>query len=202
MQIAYNNNSELELLAVLKSNSFLFYQLYDRKYGIQPAFHEVTFGGGLKCDFAWLNDRSGGPEWVLVEIEKPRLKLLNGKAEPSHQLNHAIEQVKSWRRYFNQNPNEKRRIFGAVARFRFVLVAGSGTDWSQEAAAKWRIDNDNESLIDIRTSDVFERAIEMLEQHPDEFWSFAQHPTTRKPSALEEYWKSYRYMDSWRKMMS
>ncbi len=75
---------------------------------------EVSFGGKYRSDFVWLNDNSDGPEWVLVEIEKPRIKLFTKKGEPSAELNHAIEQVRSWIRYFNENPSEKSRIFGAV----------------------------------------------------------------------------------------
>lgn len=75
----FNNNSEIDLLSVLKSNSFLFYELFTRKYGIQPIFHEVSFGNNYRCDFAWLNDNSDGPEWVLVEIEKPNMQLLQRK---------------------------------------------------------------------------------------------------------------------------
>lgn len=124
LKTAFENNSEVQLLSILKNNSFLFYELFSRKYGVQPIFHEVEFGGGVRCDFAWLNDNSDGPEWVLVEIEKPKLELFTSKGEPTYQLNHALEQVKSWRRYFNENPNEKRRIFGAVGRFRYILVGG------------------------------------------------------------------------------
>ena len=72
---SFDNNSETELLKVLKNNSFLFYELYSRKYGIQPNFKEISFGGKYRCDFAWLNDNSDGPEWVFVEIEKPKMEL-------------------------------------------------------------------------------------------------------------------------------
>ena len=92
---AFEENSEQKLLSVLKDNSFLFYELYSRKYGIQPVFREINFGGELRCDFAWLNDNSDGPEWVLVEVEKPKMKLFTQKNEPTSELNHAIEQVKS-----------------------------------------------------------------------------------------------------------
>ena len=40
---SFENNSEVELLSVLKNNSFLFYELYSRKYGIQPNFMEISF---------------------------------------------------------------------------------------------------------------------------------------------------------------
>jgi len=200
---AFENNSERQLLATLKDNSFLFYELYSRKGGIQPVFREISFGNKLKCDYAWLNDNSDGPEWVLVEIEKPRLKLFRkGNNEPTHQLNHAFEQVKSWKRYFKENPSQKRTIFGAVGRFRFILVAGDKESWTQEIASKWRIDYNGETDIEIRSSDIFLRALKILEEHPDELWSFAENPKTLPPSDLQKFWENYGYMDTWRKIIN
>jgi hypothetical protein len=199
---AFQNNSELQLLATLKENSFLFYELFSRKYGIQPVFHEITFGGGLRCDFAWLNDNSDGPEWVLLEIEKPKLDIFKKDGEPTHQFNHALEQVKSWRRYFNENTSEKKRIFGAVARFRFLLVAGDSDIWSIEKAAKWRIDNNKETDIEIRSSNVFYRALKILETQPEELWGFAGNSKTIQPSDLRNYWENYNYMDKWRQFIN
>jgi hypothetical protein len=217
LRSAFKNNSERELLEILKDNSFLFYELYSRKYGIQPAFHEVGFGDRLRCDFAWLNDNSDGPEWTLVEIEKPRLNIFKKDGEPTQQFNHAIEQVKSWRRYFNENPAEKKRIFGAVSRFRYILVAGDKETWSKENAAKWRMDNNRETEFEIRSSDIFSRAIKVLETDPDKLWSFAEHPKTLKPSMLQSYLRNEnmdewgkrleimealkKYMDEWRKII-
>jgi hypothetical protein len=59
LESAFTNNSEVELLKVLKNNSFLLHGLYTRKFGIQPNFSEVPFGSKLRCDFCWLNDNSG-----------------------------------------------------------------------------------------------------------------------------------------------
>ncbi len=202
LKIAFDNNSELELLAILKENAFLFYELFSRKYGIQPIYHEINFGGDLRCDFAWLNDNSDGPEWVLVEIEKPRLDIFKKDNEPTQLLNHGLEQVKSWRRYFNENPAEKRRIFGAVGRFRFILVAGDKESWANEKVAKWRIDNNKETDIEIRSTDIFFRALKILENRPDELWSFAENSKTLSPSSFKGYWENYDYMNKWRKLIN
>ena len=198
---AFEENSEQKLLSVLKDNSFLFYELYSRKYGIQPVFREINFGGELRCDFAWLNDNSDGPEWVLVEVEKPKMKLFTQKNEPTSELNHAIEQVKSWDRYFYEHPSEKKHIFGAVARFRFILIVGDKENWETDFASKRRIYYNNNEEIEIRTSHVFWRALTDLEQHPEEFGSFAKHPKTMPPSKLNEYWSSCEYIGKWRSII-
>lgn len=200
VRTAFDANSETDLLRVLKDNSFLFYELYSRKYGIQPAFREISFGAKLRCDFAWLNDNSDGPEWVLVEVEKPKMRIFNLDKKPSSELNRAIEQVKTWERYFLENPLEKRRIFGAVAKFKFILVAGDGQSWSEENAIKWRNHNNSTSNIEIRSTNVFIRAIQEIKDIPKEFWSFEEHPKALEFSKLEDYWKSYSYMDRMRQI--
>jgi Shedu protein SduA, C-terminal len=191
---AFKKNSEIKLLKVLKENSFLFYELYHRKNGIQPNFCEVSFGGKFKCDFAWLNDNSDGPEWVLVEVEKPNLKIFKKNNTPTVYLNSAIEQVKAWDRYFIENPSEKRRIFGVVEKFRFILVGGNGNAWKQREAFKWRTYNNSNSNIEIRTSDVFIRALNILEKNPEALWGFTENPKSLNYSKLEEYQTNNQYL--------
>jgi hypothetical protein len=199
---AFQNNSEADLLMLLKNNTFLFYELFTRKYGIQPIFHEISFGARLRCDFAWLNDNSDGPEWVLVEIEKPCNQLFTKDDVPTADLNKGIEQVRSWQMYFDENPNEKRRIFGAVSRFRYVLVVGSSESWQESTAAKWRSHYNKTNHIEIRSCGVFDKALESLRKHPDDFWSFQEYPTTQGDANLIDYWKNYSYMDHWRTLFN
>lgn len=188
--------TEQALLEILRDNSFLFYELYDRKHAIQPAFREVMFGEKLRCDFAWLNDKSDGPEWVLVEVEHPRLQLFTKDKKPSAQLHHALDQVTSWKDYFERNPNERARIFGAVARFRFILVVGDKKSWESPHAHKWRALRNKDSGIEIRSTDVFLRALDVLDKHPELFWSFQEHPKVRLPSELSEYLESNDYIQT------
>lgn len=197
---AIRDNSEVDFLKILKDNSFLFYELFSRKYSALPIFREVSFGGKFKCDFLWLNDNSTSPEWVLVEIEKPKMRLFNQDGTPASELNKAIEQVTSWERYFEQHPAEKQRIFGAVGSFKFILVAGSMEDWSKDDAVQWRNHHNKTSKIEIRTFDVFNRALSFFEQKPTEFWSFEDNPTTLEPSKLEDFWTNYSYMDRFRRI--
>jgi hypothetical protein len=199
LKAAFENNSERELLDILKYNSFLFYELYSRKHGIQPNFAEISFGDTFRCDFTWLNDNSMGPEWVLVEVEAPKIRLFNAKKEPTATLNHSIEQLKSWDKYFLEFPHEKTRIFGAVQRFRFILVGGDKESWMDEHAIKWRAYNNNENKIEIRTSDVFMRALQVAKENFKDLWSFEEHPVSLSQPELEKYWTDYKYMDLWRK---
>jgi len=199
---AFDTDSEVKLLEVLKSNSFLFSNVYSRNFGIQPNFAEVPFGTDYRCDFCWLNDSSDGPEWVLVEVEKPNMRLFNKSGDPSAELNHAIEQVRSWDRYFQRYPAEKARIFGAVARFRFVLIAGRRSDWQENEAALWRVHHNQTSNIEIHSTDVFHDSLEHYSRSKEHFWSFKEHPKSLPSKELVKNWSNYEYINQWRNILS
>jgi hypothetical protein len=198
LKAAYETGLEIDLLKILKANSFLFYELYKRKWRIHPVFAEVSFGGKYKADFVWLNDDSDGPEWVLVEVEKPRMNLFKGNDYAAAPLNNAIDQMKSWDRYFKSNPLEAKRIFGAVAKFRYILVAGDREDWQTEQAMLWRNQHNIDSKIEIRSLGAFLTSLEIMKKEPKEFWSFAAHPIARPSTELEPYWKGNKWMDEMR----
>jgi len=201
LENAIANNSEHQLLEVLKKNSFLFYDLYSRKFGIQPNFSEVPFGSKYRCDFCWLNDNSDGPEWVLVEIEKPDITLFKANGDPTYELNHAIEQVKSWERYFQQNPLEKSRIFGAVSRFRLILVVGTAESWQEPIAASWRAHNNSTSTIEIRSMNSFSKSLAHYNEKPENL-SFEEHPKSMKSSDLSTYCRDYSYLIHWKNVLT
>lgn len=199
---AFQSDSEVKLLEVLKNNSFLFSKIYSRNFGIQPNFAEVPFGNDYRCDFCWLNDNSDGPEWVLVEVEKPNMRLFNKSGDPSAELNHALEQVKSWERYFERYPAEKARIFGAVSRFRFVLIAGRRDDWQESDAAFWRAHHNKTSNIEIHSTDVFYDSLDHYIKFEDHFWSFKEHPKSLPSKNLTKMWAGYDYMRTWRNLLT
>lgn len=202
LKSAFDNNSEQQLLAVLKKNSFLFYELYSRKYGICPNFAEVQLGNDYRCDFAWLNDNSDGPEWVLVEFEKPNVPLFKKDGDPTQAFSHAINQVQNWRRYFDKYPLERDRIFYCCMKFRFVLVIGTEEEWQKSGNMEWRAHNNKNSEIEIRTMDVLFRSLEHYKQNPQMFYGFEKHPISLMPSELECYTRNNEYLKKMKLLLS
>jgi hypothetical protein len=148
-----------------------------------------------------LNDNSDGPEWVLVELEKPKIKLFTQSGDPTAELNHAIEQVKSWDRYFKQSPVEKSRIFGAVSRFRLVLIAGAKEDWEKPEAKIWRSHHNSESNIEIRSMDSLYKSLVRFKENPNTL-SFEQHPKSKRSNELSNYCRDYEYLASWKNILT
>lgn len=202
LDLAFKENSEVRLLNLIKNNSFLLSEIYERHFGIRPSFNEVSFGGKYRCDFCWLNDNSDGPEWVIVEVEKPIMKLFTKQGEPSSELNHAIEQIKSWQRYFDKYPHEKARVFGAVSRFRWVLVAGDKDDWLSHEALAWREHNNRTTNIEVRSSDIFYRALDRCEKFLEHFWSFEENPISLPAKDLQNYCLNDDYLNFWKQRIN
>jgi hypothetical protein len=198
---AFEANSEAALLRIITRNTWLLHQVFTRQFAPLPVFSEVEFGGTFRCDFCWLNDNSSGPEWVLVEIERPDLQILNKNGDFSSPFNHALKQLQDWEDYFQNNPNEKRRIFGAVKNFRYILIGGRSITWQQEDVLKQRISLEKKRNIEIRSSDIFIRTIDSLIESPGSLLEFEEHNIARSPSTLAEYWTEYDYMNFWRRVL-
>jgi hypothetical protein len=128
--------------------------------------------------------------------------LFNQKGDPSAELNHAIEQVRSWERYFLQQPAEKQRIFGAVSRFRYVLVVGRRSEWQKKEAAQWRAHYNQTTKIEIHSVDVFYDALELYKNCNEDFWSFEDHPHSLPSRELDSYWSNYLYISTWRNLLT
>ncbi|RLJ73643.1 SEFIR domain-containing protein [Pedobacter alluvionis] len=186
-----------ELKGLIQSNSFLFYDTYERKATAMPIFHDLGLNGHT-CDFVWLNDSSSGPEWVLLKLLSPSTKVLNEDARINFEITLAVEEIKSWEEYFTDNPNEVKKIFGAATKFKFILVVGSAQDWKEGEASRWRIKNEQESGVLIRSINSFEKSVDALKSHPDALYRFNNYPTTSNSDQIEKFWKNYPYMDKWR----
>jgi hypothetical protein len=133
----------------------------------------------------------------LIEVEKPKVSLFKKDSKPTSEFNSAIEQVKSWGRYFLQHPNEKERLFGAVSRFRYILIVGTKEAWQKPKAASWRAHHNQESNIEIRSMDTFYKSLDQY--HEDSRYpSFEKYPSSKKFSELGTYCRDYPYLCDWR----
>lgn len=187
---AFKNNSEQELLKVLKDNSFLFYELVERTAEETPIFHEIPFGN-YRCDFMWYDRSSYGTHCVLVEVEKPNGKVFTKyKPRPSEYLTRGVAQIKDWKIYLDGISNEeKKAIFGNIFDFKYILVAGTTEEWEKEAAQRWRADyNKSGGPCLVRSTNVFYRALERrIKPEGASFYCFDNHPTTLS----EKEWRTY-----------
>ena len=69
-----------------------------------------------------------------------------------------------------------------------------------EQARQWRAGHRLEDDIEIRSSDIFIRSLELLEERPAIFWSFEENPVTLSQAELRPFWEGDAYMGTWRGM--
>jgi hypothetical protein len=198
LQAAVAANDPEEVKAVIRDNSFLLFDIYERKMGALPIFHEVAFGSHT-ADFTWLDDASNGPRWFLLKVGAPDLLVFDAGGKINPLLLEAIEEVKAWANYFELQPAEKKRLFGYVSSFRFRLIIGNAEQWQTEAAQRWRMQHNNTSFVEVRSYNTFELSLAEIADKPTDFYRFNRFHKTSGPHDLETFWKSYGYMDDYRK---
>jgi len=69
-------------------------------------------GGKYVPDFLVLGLNSVGPQWVTIEIEGSRHKILTDKGRLAGQTRHAIDQVQDWREWLTENASYAQRTEG------------------------------------------------------------------------------------------
>ncbi|MFX4921868.1 DUF4263 domain-containing protein, partial [Acinetobacter baumannii] len=73
-------------------------------------------------------------------------------------------------------------------------------DWEQKEASLWRT-FENQKSIEIRSMDIFDRAIENYEKNPNHYWSFEENSCVLNSTELQNYWEKYPYIMRWKTML-
>jgi antiviral defense system Shedu protein SduA len=66
-------------------------------------------GGEFIPDFIVGEHSSDGYDWLMVELENPRLSFFTHAGDPRAQLTHAIRQIQDWRAWLHRNQNYASR---------------------------------------------------------------------------------------------
>ena len=96
------NASEQAVHEFLAVHSYFFNRLI-RMEGDSPVYSKVKLGNDYEVDFVCFDTGSTGPEWYLIEIEKPGLTLFTRSGDPSAALTHAIQQIQDWQSWIQKN---------------------------------------------------------------------------------------------------
>lgn len=76
------------------------------------ALDQPSFAGEFIPDFLIGMRDSLGPTWMLVELESPTMEILRQDGEPRHELNHAVQQIRDYKRWLRDNHDFFRRKSG------------------------------------------------------------------------------------------
>jgi hypothetical protein len=123
-----------------------------------PLYAKVRLGSEFVADFAYFEATSDGPEWFLIEIERPGvgpLFLKNG--DPSSKLMHAIHQVENWQEWVARNLSYAQGLMPQIDRPFGRIFFGRRSELESEAArARLRALNRRyRGHLEVRTLDSF-----------------------------------------------
>lgn len=96
-------------------------------------------GGKYVPDFLILGINSVGPQWVTIEIEGSRHKILTSKGRLAGQTRHAIEQVQDWREWLTKNVSyaqNEEGLHGLTSRAPGLVIIGRDDPSAERQASR------------------------------------------------------------------
>ena len=129
-------------------------------------FPRVRLGSEYEADFFCLELPSYGKEWNAIEIEPTQVQLVTKSGRRSARLEHALQQVRDWRKWVTDNIDYARRpscqnglgLDEISPRFAAQVIIGRRVDHTQAYDDVRRQISENER-ISVRSWDsVFDRA--------------------------------------------
>jgi hypothetical protein len=123
-----------------------------------PLYAKVRLGSEYVVDFAFFDPSSDGPEWFLVEIERPGVGPMFLKSgDPSSKLMHAIHQVESWQDWVAANLPYAQQLMPQIDHPMGLVFFGRRAELrTKEARARLRAFNHrNRGHLQVRTLDSF-----------------------------------------------
>ena len=151
---------EHKLQEFLSSHSYFFNLMLD-PYVPTPLYSKIKLGHHYEVDFAWLHHDSFGPEWRLIEIEKPGTTLFTKSGSASAALTHAIQQERDWCDWIHQHLEYAQSLMPSIKYpFCYIFLGRRDelTPANVERLKRFRYDHRKE--LEIHTLDWFVRSAE------------------------------------------
>jgi hypothetical protein len=137
----------------LASHSYFFHGLLLDVCYPYPLYSKVRLGSEYETDFASFISSSFGCEWRFAEIESPKQRLFTKGGNPSAQLTHAIQQVRDWIRWCEENLNSARRLMPGLQYPMAFVFLGRRSELTATITEKLRQMNHQQNMVRIRTLD-------------------------------------------------
>ena len=167
--------AEGKLQAHLQAHPYILSEQFAHCHYVFP---QVRFGDRLVADFLCLETPSYGNEWIGIEIEPANMQVVTKSGRKSAKLEHALQQVRDWRRWVQDNIDTARRrrdhnglgLEDINPRFTAEVIIGRRRDHT-DAYDKLRRQVRSDELIAIRSWDS---VIDRAEKRAKTFSDFAK----------------------------
>jgi hypothetical protein len=147
----------------LASHSYFFHMLLIDIVYPYPIFSKICLGTEYETDFVGVVPSSFGPEWRLAEIESPAQPLFTNSGDPSAPLNHAIQQVRNWIRWCEDNISYVQKLMPGIKYPLGFIFCGRRSELTPETQDKLRQLNRESTSYRIRTLDALADAARGVE---------------------------------------
>lgn len=105
-ELVEQNREENQLQAFIEEHPYILSQQFAHCHHV---FARVKLGERFEADFFCLDIPSSGKEWIGVEIEPPGIKVITKSGRKSARLEHALQQIRDWRKWVADNIDYARR---------------------------------------------------------------------------------------------
>ncbi|WP_312106410.1 Shedu anti-phage system protein SduA domain-containing protein [Acinetobacter venetianus] len=132
--LANKKAKELDYQLFLQQHAgFFFPSSWDNE---EIIVSELVLGSEYRADFMIASSqRSYGFVYTLIEIEVPHEPAFTKNGQPRARLTHALQQIRDWKRWIENNRDQANRIFPSkrntvtgVQHFEYIVVIGRRTD--------------------------------------------------------------------------
>ena len=174
---------EHKLQEFLAARSYFFNRMLD-PYIATPLYSKIRLGHHYEVDFAWLYHDSFGPEWRLIEIEKPNTSLFTKSGNASAALTHALQQASGWCDWVHNHLEYARTIMPRIKYpFCYIFLGRRSelTSSNRERLKRFRYERRGE--LEIHTLDWFLQSAEWFGKSigPNgPFWMTPMHAMTHR----------------------
>ncbi|OMD40102.1 Shedu anti-phage system protein SduA domain-containing protein [Paenibacillus odorifer] len=175
--------TEASIMRFIKQNQAYFIIgsiLKDHNFGHHEAYviPEFWFGNTYRVDYLIIGKRSGGYEFILVELEHPKKDITIKDGELGAAFRKGIKQINEWKRYLEPNfptleesfnkykhPNmELPREFLKLdkTRIHYTVVAGRREDFDENTYWIQRNMKDNDKISLLHFDNLYDNVTEII----------------------------------------
>lgn len=159
-----SNAPEEHIHQFLATHTYFFNGIV-RVFSGLPIYSKVKLGAEYEMDFCYMDPNSSGPEWNLIEIERPGYKLFTKSGNQTKELTHAIGQVQKWHDWIDSNKSYAEKLMPLIKYQKGIVVIGRQSEVINNSHLKnrlKRINYDYRGSIEVRTFDSLLRAAESI----------------------------------------
>lgn len=192
-----SNADEYKLQSFLEKHSYFFNGII-RLFGASPLYSKIKLGDQFEVDFACFDAGSVGPEWRLIEIESAKHKMFTKAGELTAQAHHAIQQVRDWQLWIDENISFAQKLMPMIIYPRGYIFIGRREEHDEKTRRRLlKLNKDVEKFIEIHSLDYFasmaRSVLNLVEGKEGGGWPLPMNTLTHKelrkglPEKSEEY---------------